>query len=63
MSKRDIRLWFLPEELNLLHALLLNHVYHSIANQDLEPWEAKLLAKVGKSCNKCATSLPGEGQK
>lgn len=49
---RDIRLWFAPQEIELLHALLLDHVYKCIASKDLEPWEAKLLAKVGKSCNR-----------
>lgn len=52
MSHRDIRLWFLPEELNLLHTLVLDHVGRRIADRELEPWEAKLLAKLGRSRNR-----------
>ena len=51
MKHRDIRLWFLPEELTLLHTLVMDHVGRRIADRELEPWEAKLLAKLGRSRN------------
>lgn len=52
---KDRRYYFTPDELKLLQTLVMVHVAGRIESREIEPWEARLLAKLGTAWARCTT--------
>lgn len=53
-DKKDRRLYVTPDEVRLLHDLMMGHVAIRIESRKLEPWESHLLTKMGKASARAA---------
>ena len=49
------RRWYIAfgvEDIELLHILVMAHVASRLESREIEPWEARLLAKLAKASNR-----------
>jgi len=55
-------MYLTPEEVRLLHALMMGHVIGQIKSGELEPWESKLLTNMGKASARAVKTEPAHRQ-